>query len=265
MNSQKIKLISLRFILVLMFSLILIQCVNNDITTNPEPEVKHWSYDGDTGPAFWGDLDPDNWFCKNGKNQSPIDIVTTSVILSDVPNIQFHYEPSALKIENNGHTIEAVVDSGSYMMINGLQYNLIQFHFHSLSEHKIDGMQYPLEAHFVNQAGNGDYSVIGILFKVGVENPNLKPIWDHMPSKAEEEFDLHTNLNIDNILPSDRRSYQYSGSFTTPPCTEGVKWFMMKSIVDISQAQIDTFKAIYDHNYRPTQSLNARQVILDSN
>ncbi len=221
-------------------------------------------FSGETGPAYWSDLDSEYWLASNGKNQSPINIVTSNSVEIDLPDVQFFYEASALELENNGHTIEATPIAGSYIDIGGVIYNLMQFHFHSLSEHTINGRQFPLEGHFVHKNSNGDLAVIGVLIEAGEENENFKAIWEHIPAEADETYDLDVEINPNDLLPEDRRSYQYSGSLTTPPCSEGVRWFVLRETAQMSEAQLNKFAAIYNHNYRPVQAVNARQILFDS-
>jgi carbonic anhydrase len=265
---MKLKKLSKSFttIFLVIVAFFLLRCDIFDWPFNPDKPTpkKHWSYDGDTGPDHWGELDPDYADCSDGQNQSPIDIVTTTAIKSDLSDIQFHYEASELEIENNGHAIEAIPHSGSYIEIDNIRYDLLQFHFHSLSEHTVNGDHFPIEGHFVHINADGALAVIGLFIEPGTENQDFKPIWDHLPAHEGDVFDLHTQINANDLLPTDRRSYQYSGSLTTPSCSEGVKWFVLAVPAEMSQAQIDALEAIYDHNYRPVQALNARQVLFDT-
>jgi len=243
--------------------LLFIGCTKDDSPVEPDHPEQHWSYEGETGPDHWGEINSDYYLCAEGKNQSPVNIVTASVIEGDLPDIEFHYYEGPLEILNNGHAIEAEVHPGSYIMVSGVRYDLLQFHFHSSSEHTVDGQHYLVEGHFVHKNDNDELAVIGVFFERGAENTVLKPIWDHMPQRAEETFSLETEVNPEEILPHDRRTYRYSGSLTTPPCSEGVKWFVMATPVTLSDAQVSAFQTIYDYNYRPVLPINARQVALD--
>lgn len=255
--------VSLSLFLVITLSITFTHCTEKK-SNDHEEYAKHWSYEGNTGPNYWGNLNPDYWLASHGKNQSPINIETESVIKSDLPNIQFNYETSMLTIINNGHAIEVVPEQGGYIMIDEIKYDLLQYHFHSLSEHTIDGNYFPVEGHFVHRNAAGDLAVIGLMIENGEENKIFKPIWDKLPNKGSDTFELQTKINADDLLPIDRRSYQYSGSLTTPPCSEGVKWFILATPVEMSPEQIDAFKIIYKNNYRPVQALNARRVLLDT-
>ena len=145
------------------------------------------------------------------------------------------------------------------MTVEGKTYNLLQFHFHALSEHTVGGEYYAGEMHLVHQSDDGEYAVVGVLLTEGEENAAYAPVWDNLPT---EEGELETiegvTVNAADLLPADQAYYRYAGSFTTPPCTEGVKWFVISNPAMLSTAQMDAFEAIYDHNYRPVLPFNAR-------
>jgi len=219
-------------------------------------EETHWGYEGETGPEHWAEIGyPD---CA-GSEQSPVDISDAPVHDAD---ITFNYNPTALNIINNGHTIKVEYDEGSTITVEGKAYNLLQFHFHAPSEHTIDGEYYDMELHLVHQSDDGEYAVIGVMITAGKENEAYKPVWDNMPA---EEGELQTisgvTVNAIDLLPEDRSYYRYDGSFTTPPCTEGVKWFVLSNPVELSEEQIDAFEAIYLGNNRPVQPMNEREFI----
>jgi len=227
-------------------------------TTHP-----HWGYVGEIGPQYWGDLSPDYIMCKIGKNQSPIDINPEGLVKGCLKPIEFYYVADAKYVVNNGHTIKVVTEGRSYIVVDGRKFYLRQFHFHSPSEHTIDGKYYPFEAHFVHTDKDGNIAVIGVLFKVGKENPTLARIWNSMPLKVGEKKVLTSKVNPYYLLPQGKDYYRYSGSLTTPPCSEGVRWFVMKEVVELSPQQLELFrKAMGDiDNNRPVQPLNARKVI----
>ncbi len=220
-------------------------------------EGVHWGYEGEHGPEHWGDLSHDYAACSAGQEQSPVDIPTTS--LAHSADIEFSYQPTNLNIVNNGHTIKVNYDAGSSMTVEGKTYNLLQFHFHSLSEHMMDGRYYDMEMHLVHQSADGQYAVVGVMLDQGAENATYAPVWDHMPAEAgEPETISGVAVNAADLLPAEHTYYRYNGSFTTPPCTEGVKWFVMSNAVGLSSTQFDSFRNIHDGNYRPVQPLNAR-------
>lgn len=217
----------------------------------------HWSYEGDTGPEYWGSLSPDYAACSEGLEQSPVDIPASAPV--NPADIQFSYQPTNLTIVNNGHAIQVNYDPGSSMTVEGKTYSLQQFHFHSLSEHTVGGQNDDMEMHLVHKSDDGENSVISALLVSGAENPAFAPVWDNMPA---EEGDPQTisgvTVNVDDLLPAERTYYRYNGSLTTPPCTEGVKWFVMTEQVELSAEQLAAFREIHDGTNRPVQPFNDR-------
>lgn len=219
----------------------------------------HWGYEGEEGPAHWGDLSEKFIACKEGKSQSPIDISNT--VKTSLKEIEFHYKKSPLRVINNGHSIQVNYEKGSYVKINGKKYNLLQFHFHSPSEHTVNGKAYPMEAHFVHKSDEGKIAVIGIFMQKGKKNDLIQSIWDYIPHKVGKEKSVKgVWISGKDLLPSKRAYYKYSGSFTTPPCTEGVDWNVMVNPVEVSQEQIKKFQSFYKMNARPVQPLHGRKI-----
>jgi len=218
-----------------------------------------WSYEGEHGPTHWGDVKSDYAVCKTGENQSPIDI--TSAVKGDLPLIEFSYKPGPLRIINNGHSIQVNYPEGSFMTIGGKQYQLIQFHFHHPSEEKINGKNFDMVAHMVHKDAEGKLAVVAVLMKKGQANAFIKTLWAHLP-KEEGKEEVLANVMIDpsGLLPSQRAYYTFTGSLTTPPCTEGVTWFVLKTPVELSDAQISQFMHFYKNNARPVQPLGKRVV-----
>jgi carbonic anhydrase len=171
----------------------------------------------------------------------------------------FDYRPTPLEVENNGHTIEVKVASGSYLRIGQERYQLVQFHFHTPSEHRLQGQEYPMELHFVHRNALGELAVVGVFLREGAANPIIQRIWD----RAEAEPAQAEMLDPEDLLPANRDYYRYAGSLTTPPCTEGVRWHVLHEPVDVSAAQVDEFRAIFPLNARPIQPLNGRPVLKD--
>jgi len=202
--------------------------------------------------------------CKDGKNQSPIDINYDVTIDTDhLELIEFNYKTEATEVVNNGHAIQVNVEDGSFIEVDNKTFYLKQFHFHSPSENTIDGKHFPLEAHFVHLSSDGDIAVVAVLFEEGSMNPSLKKIWSAMPRHAgdEEELELPARY-IRLLLPRDKHYYRFSGSLTTPPCSEGVRWFVFKKYAQLSDYQIEQFQeAMGVENNRPVQPINARKVL----
>ena len=220
----------------------------------------HWSYHGKTGPEHWGDLKPEFIMCKIGKNQSPVDI--NRIVEAELKELKISYRPGASYLVNNGHTIKVSYEKGSYLEVDGTKFELKQFHFHAPSEHKIKGKLYPFEAHFVHIDKNGNIAVIGVLFKEGRKNPVIEKLWKNISSKVGEKVKITDKINAYDLLPKKKKYYRYSGSLTTPPCSEGVRWFVMVEEMELSKEQIEKFRKLMggDTN-RPVQPLNARMVM----
>lgn len=222
-------------------------------------EGARWTYEGDEGPERWGELADEFDMCSRGRNQSPIDLVPD--IHADLPELVFDYtRPGNLVEINTGHAIQENVRPGNYILINSERFELRQFHFHSPSEHLVNGEAYPMETHWVHQNEEGEYVVVGLLFQEGETNELL----NQLPSfKAERGEDPFADPIDYNELVKDRTNYfLYNGSLTTPPCTEGVKWIILKRPVIASPAQIQHYHDLlgFDNN-RPIQPLNSRLVL----
>jgi carbonic anhydrase len=219
----------------------------------------HWSYDGESGPSRWGDLSPDFSTCNSGRVQSPIDIKNS--FASDVSPITFQYSPSKLKIIDNGHTLQVNYESGSFMMVGDKRYELKQFHFHHPSEEQINGRSYDLVAHLVHADDAGKLAVVAILFTQGRSNPLIKNIFSYLPKSKGEEETVDVTFNVADMLPSTHRYLTFPGSLTTPPCTEGVTWFVLETPITLSNSELAVFTSVYPHNARPVQPLNDRKVL----
>ena len=220
----------------------------------------HWGYAGEAGPAHWGELDPKFAACASGVNQSPIDIAST--IDAELPPIGVNYGTAGTEILNNGHTIQVNVAPGSTLSLDGKTFELKQFHFHAPSENTVDGKPYALEAHFVHGDADGHLAVIGVLFEEGAASPAIAALWEAMPKEAGAKHPLSTPVDPAALLPQSRDYYRYNGSLTTPPCTEGVRWLVMKAPLTVSKAQVEAFgAALHGPNNRPVQAVNARPVL----
>ena len=220
----------------------------------PEKHAVHWSYDGEMGPERWGKEFPT---CAKGKSQSPLDIrgpfvKTRTVVTAD-------YKEGPLKMVNNGHTIQVNVNPGSKIRIDGVAHELLQFHFHRPSEEKIDGKPMAMVVHFVHKSSEGKLAVLGVLLKEGNENPGIKTLWANMPlEEGPEVAPEGVTFNPGNLLPREFDFYSYQGSLTTPPCTEGVRFFILKTTVNVAKEQVAAFP--FKRNARPVQELNGREI-----
>lgn len=222
-----------------------------------------WTYDGDTGPRHWGEMSAGNRVCSLGFQQSPIDLRDATP--ADPGQIQLHYQPTTLRVVNNGHTIQCNTDPGSTMILDGDHFRLLQFHFHHPSEHAIDGRRFDLEAHFVHINDDGMLAVLGVFIEPGGENDLLAPIWTHMPKSAGAERRVSSvTIEPDLLLPLDRRYFRYLGSLTTPPCSEKVIWSVFSQPVQASTSQVRQFAGLFDMNARPLQGLHRRLLLKSS-
>ncbi len=217
----------------------------------------NWGYTGENGTENWGNLSPEFSTCKVGKAQSPIDI--KSATSAKLPELQIKYQSSPLRIINNGHTIQVNYQPGSIIKLDGKTYELLQFHFHLPSEHRVDGKAFPMELHLVHRNKNGSLAVIGIFLKKGQENKALQAIWQTMPKQKSSETTIpNVQINASELLPKSRKLYRYYGSLTTPPCSEIVTWIVYQEPVEISATQIKEFSQIFPMNSRPIQQRNRR-------
>lgn len=221
-----------------------------------------WDYGDALGPTHWGDLKPEFAACKNGHHQSPIDIRNPKK--AALPPIQFDYKPTSLHIIDNGHTIMINYGPGSSITVGDKKYMLKQFHFHRPSEEKIDGKNFDMTVHLVHADEEGKLAVVAVLLQKGQDNPLVHELWNDLPKeKDKEEFFDNAEINLSQILPADRGYYMFSGSLTTPPCSEDVTWFVMKHPTTISAKEIQQFSQLYRDDARPTQPLYDR-VVLES-
>jgi len=219
----------------------------------------HWGYSGAEGPEKWGTLDPANSACSAGKNQSPIDLSTFTE--GNLKPISFSYDAVGREIVNNGHTLQVNYPVGSTIAVDGHPFALKQFHVHAPCENHVQGKSFPLEAHFVHADAAGQLAVVAVFFNEGAANPELDKAWGPVPPKAGEKRALATPVSAEALMPADRAYYRYRGSLTTPPCSEGVMWLVLKTPVTASKEQIEQVRhALHHANNRPIQPLNGRVV-----
>ena len=221
----------------------------------------HWGYQGEGAPANWGELKPEFALCAKGLTQSPIDIAKTYKTKLD--KIEFAYKETPLKIINNGHSVQVNYDPGSFVTIDGQKFELVQFHFHAPSEHTVKGAFYDMELHLVHKNDRGELAVVGVFMKKGKDNKVIQVLWDNLPKELNKENAVDgLSVNVSGLLPKDTNYYHYYGSLTTPPCSEGVNWSVVKTPIEVSEAQIEQFrKALGFDNNRPVLPVNKRFVL----
>ncbi len=218
----------------------------------------HWDYEGAGGPENWAKLDEKNKVCAIGARQSPIDI--KDGIKVDLEPIKFTYRPSTFRIVDNGHTVQVEVGDSS-ISLTGKTYELIQFHFHRPSEEKVNGQRFDMVVHLVHKADDGQLAVVAVLLERGNENPFIQTLWNNMPlEKNQPVAPPSITVDLNALLPASRNYYTYIGSLTTPPCSEGVLWLVMKQPQQVSQDQINIFSRLYKNNARPIQPASGRLI-----
>jgi carbonic anhydrase len=217
-----------------------------------------WSYGGMTGPQAWGRLKPEYSACAAGKRQSPIDI--RDGIALDLDPVQFDYKPGAFAIVDTGRTIQVKVAPGNAIEVGGRRYALQQFHFHRPSEARVNGRQFEMDVQLVHKDSEGRQAVVALLLERGAAQPLLQTLWNHLPLEKQEEVAVPTAIDLNQLLPADRRYYTFMGSMTTPPCSEGVLWLVMQQPLTASARQIDIFSRLYPMNARPMQQAAGRLI-----
>jgi len=220
----------------------------------------HWTYEGHSGAEQWGNLHSDYATCKQGQAQSPIDIQHSAVAAAELSPIGFEYAPSAAKVANNGHTVQIDFDAAGHIKLGEESFRLHQFHFHTPSEERVNGEHYPMVAHMVHRSDEGELAVVAVLFKEGGKHEALDKVFAAMPDEAHAKAELAEAFHPAHLLPEEQDYYHYIGSLTTPPCTEGVRWHVLRQPVEVSAEQIAAFKQLYPMNARPVQPLNGRAV-----
>ena len=225
----------------------------------------HWDYansaDG-AGPEAWGRMKPEFARCSSGTRQSPIDI--RDGIKVNLDPVQFDYKPSTFRVLDNGHTVQVNVGPGNSIDVAGRRYELLQFHFHRPSEERINGRQFDMVAHLVHKDIDGRLAVVAVLLDRGSAHPLVQAVWNNLPLEKGDEVPARTTLDLNALLPAERSYFTYMGSLTTPPCSEGVLWMVLKTPMPISSDQIGIFARLYPMNARPIQSASGR-LIKESN
>jgi carbonic anhydrase len=234
----------------------MLELVRNE-AARPTPAVQ-WGYEGAGAPENWARLDPRNSLCASGQRQSPIDI--SDGIKVDVEPIRFDYRPSRFRIADTGRTVEVFLGDMSFSL-TGKTYTLQKIAFHRPSEERIDGRRFDMSAHLIHKADDGELAIIAVLIERGNENPFIQTLWNNLPlEKGLEVAPPAATIDLEALLPTSRNYYAYMGSLTTPPCTEGVLWLVMKQPVQVSQQQVDIFSRLYRNNARPVQPTNGRLI-----
>lgn len=221
----------------------------------------NWNYFGKTGPLGWGKLDPAYKACSDGHQQSPLDIRGAHLNKSLQP-IEFHYIAGAQTVENNGHTIVVHVNPGSYIVAGGVRYNLMQYEFRTPSEEAVKGRLTDMGVQFLHKGADGQMAILAVRLAENQDAPNavLATLFSQLPRKSGETAKISDMLNPGGLMPADRGYWTYMGSLTTPPCTEGVRWFVFQQPVTLSRTQLRNYASLFRMNTRPLQDAHGRQI-----
>lgn len=227
-------------------------------------EAADWSYTGTYSPDQWGEL-PGYGLCSTGRQQTPIALRSLEALPLDLFSPSFHYLSTPVSMVNKGYTVEFAYQPGSYIRSQGTSYPLAQFHFHTPSEHTLDGVSYPLELHLVHVDSSGAPAVVvGIFIKRGATNLALATAFSNLPqSKGDVSAPAGAFINATDLLPRNRTHFRYAGSLTTPPCSEGIRWYVMQTPIEMSDAQLAALQSLAGLNpsARPVQPLNGRTIL----
>lgn len=217
-------------------------------------------YSGDEGPGFWGELDPAWQDCATNQRQSPIEI-NQAVGALRLGRLHLDLHATAIDLVNNAHTIQQTYAAGSTISVDGVVYDLLQFHFHTLSEHVLRGKRGVMELHAVfNNGVSGNLVVIGQLYKIGRANGFLAEFDQMLPVHEGNHTTSSDLINVREALKGINHYYTYPGSLTTPPCSPIVTWFVLKKFATMSKEQFERFNEILGNNFRPTQPLYGRTI-----
>jgi len=224
----------------------------------PTHAAVQWGYEGPGAPEAWSRLRPENALCAKGTRQSPIDI--QAGIRVQLDPIAFDYKAGPYRVVDNGHTIQVNVAPGSAIEVNGRRYELQQFHFHRPSEERVDGKRFEMVAHLVHRDAEGRLAVVAVLLEPGAAQGVVQAVWNHLPLEKGDEVAVRAPLDPTALLPEERSYFTYMGSLTTPPCSQGVLWMVMKRPVAVSPEQIGIFARLYPMNARPIQPASGRLI-----
>ena len=271
------RFLAITLLAVAIVALLLASCADSEksLEHHGDSHAVHWGYEADNGPDAWSSMNAAWSVCSEGLEQSPIDLANATEIelpamdidRPDKGEFDVLNQAGVIGALDNGHTIQVNSKTGENLTVAGKAYALVQFHFHAPSEHTVDGEHYPMEMHFVHQADDGTLAVVGVLVEEGAPNPGIAPLWAQLAESPGSVATIEVSARFaEHVFPDVGTGfYHYNGSLTTPPCSEGVQWFVRKTRTQLSKEQIAVFKAVYDHNNRPVQALNERTLFLDEN
>lgn len=238
-----------------------VRAASGDAGTGAAP-VQSWGYGADDGPEHWARINADYAQCATGKRQSPIDI--RDAIHVNLDPINFHYQESSFRVLDDGHAIAVYPAAGNYIEVMGRRYDLIELRFHRPGEERVNGQSYAMDAQLLHRDAQGHIAVVALLIQSGGEHPVVQRILDNLPLEQRDEVRAAQALDVKALLPASAAYSTYMGSLTTPPCTEGVLWMVMKQPIALSEYQLSIFGRLYPMNARPVQATGGR-LIKESN
>jgi carbonic anhydrase len=226
-------------------------------TGKPTHKSDLWSYQGETGPEMWGALNEEFKSCAVGLKQSPVDIPKHTKFSATKIKAQWRHEKG--QVINDGHTVKVNLSGESVTKIGGGEYFLKQFHFHTPSEHQRSGFGYPMEIHFVHSSASGELAILSVLVEMGSKHSEFEKIMQSLPEHINTQIATSNAFNLKSFIPDQTEAFTYEGSFTTPPCSEGILWGVFAKTIELSSEQITAFRKLYSNNSRPIQPLGLRQ------
>lgn len=254
-----------KFLIGIFLAVVMLIVVFNPHASLSKEEETEWGYGGAANPTQWSELSPEFVSCELGRDQSPINLSQIEEGEVADAKIEFNYRQTSATVVDNGHTIQVNYEPGNTISINGEVYELLQFHFHTPSEHQIENESLPMELHLVHQNEAGELAVVGVLMDVGAKNSLIADIWEAIPQGGKKAKGNGITVDAANLLPENKTFVSYQGSLTTPPCSEQVSWNLMLEPIKLSSSQIETFESIYSYNARPVQPLNGRLIEINRN
>lgn len=220
-----------------------------------------WTYLGKDGPLNWGKLDPAYRACSQGHEQAPIDIRGAHLNKGLAP-LEFHYITAPVTVENSGNTIVVHVNPGSTLTAGGVKYELQELTFHRPSETAVKGKLVDMDVEMLHKSADGKMAIVEVRFAMDRGSPNavMAALWPHLPTAAGAKEKVADPINAGGFLPTDRGYWTFIGSLTTPPCTEGVRWFVMEDVLSLSREQMRQFSAMFRMSSRPLQDTHGRKI-----
>lgn len=237
-------------------------CSSTSHSVEAHSATPHWSYSGETGPSHWGSLTSAYSVCSTGTDQSPINIASSDISGTPSPLalVTLQYRPVSGTALDNGHTLQVNVEPGCTAMVDGTHYELRQFHYHTPSDHTFDGQHRIVEWHFVHESADKNLAVVAVLVDQGAPNAALTPLLSAPPTKTGTQRSLTTPLDVAAMMPGNLDALRYQGSLSTPPCTEGVRWIVLRTPISMSSQQVGAVRDVLNNNDRPVQPLNGRSL-----